>query len=115
MEEETKNDLAKAQQQAETIGIDIYTSMPLEDQCEKLEEYGICRTCCSFRYARTEFEVKRAWCREIRMTLSSSEPITQCSMHDPKGGMSLDTMWKIATKIDPPKRKAGFISEEGGE
>lgn len=75
-------------------------------------EFGLCASCSRFDLAETEFKVIIAMCNYFKMPLSTAHPIKKCTSFRKRGGMNLWEMKSMATLIDPPKKKAGFITEE---
>lgn len=72
------------------------------------DQWGICATCQSFQYCRTEFDKMFAKCSETNMMLNQKDRMTECTMYAKIGQMDLRDMQQIAWYINPSKRKVGF-------
>lgn len=96
------------------MGLDPYANRKESNRqhAAKFEKFGLCKDCAYFRYAASEFRIHSAFCKEFVIRLHDNDPIRECTSYDCKTAMSLFTMSQIATMIDPPARKAGFITEE---
>lgn len=75
------------------------------------DDFGLCNTCVNFLCAKTEFGIVKAKCQKhaMDMFLDTRHPIEKCSIYFKKGQLSLFQMAQMATLIDIPKDKAGFI------
>ena len=78
-----------------------YTSRP--------NVYGLCNDCVYFNVVETEFEIIHMSCDELKILLSTKDPVKHCSKYSKRGKMNLWDMKQIATIIDPPKDKVGFL------
>ena len=56
-----------------------FPSKKLPDQHAK--RFGLCRDCAHLMLAASEKRVKVAACKELRIRLNSSEPVTECSYY----------------------------------
>lgn len=96
--------------------IDIYDSRLPSKRGEGVgrishSEYGLCSTCSKFEVVESEFKVKLARCGYFKMMLNTTDPVKGCSEYIGRKEMSLWDMKNLATLIDAPNRKAGFIVE----
>jgi len=100
--------------QADILGIDPYatTHTSSRELKTKFECYGLCKDCSYFAYAASEFKVRAAFCQDFKIRLYDNDPVRECTAYECKTTATLDTMVDMATLIDAPKRKAGFIKEE---
>jgi hypothetical protein len=73
--------------------------------------FGICSSCKHLQYSRTSIRTVILRCPQFKKNLREDDPIEECTEHSAKLQLSLEQMWAIATLIDPPKKKAGFIDE----
>jgi hypothetical protein len=74
-------------------------------------KYGLCRHCEHFQCAASESKIKVAICKEIKVRLTSSEPVTECSWYiDERVKVDCSDLLHIATFIDTEtEKKAGII------
>ena len=72
------------------------------------DSWGICHTCNWFQFAKTEFGKVFAKCSELKVMLDQKDRMTECTMYEKIGQMSLNDMQQIALYINPSKRKVGF-------
>lgn len=70
--------------------------------------WGICATCQSFQFCRTEFDKMFARCSDTRLILNQKDRMTECTMFTKIGEMDLRDMQQIAWYINSEKRKIGF-------
>jgi hypothetical protein len=63
-------------------------------------KFGLCATCVYLEFAETDFHILFARCGCFGIMLHTGEPVTQCSIYQCKGQLSLDMMIEIATLID---------------
>ena len=83
-----------------------------------LDRYGLCSTCYHCFFSRSEFKIKVAICTALEQSgviikLDSREPVTECNNYGKKTmGLSLEDMYRMATIIDAPKTRAGFVQED---
>ena len=108
-EAKKEKDREKAFAVGESLGFENYE---VATAARNPPEFGLCSTCSNMQFARTEFRVRRALCVEFDFALSASEPIIDCTNHEKIGSLTLQSMWNMATMIDPPGRKIGFKGEE---
>ena len=78
-----------------------YTSRP--------NVFGLCNDCAYFVVVESEFEILYMRCDELRIRLDTRYPVKKCSKYTKRGGMNLWDMKQIATIIEVPKEKAGFL------
>lgn len=71
------------------------------------DEFGICATCDNLDMLKTEFNFKRARCMHWECVVDphTTGRITECTAHSPKGVMTLNEMYALATFIDPDEKK----------
>jgi len=81
--------------------------------------FGICHSCAHFCVVESEFDILYAGCSSYDLTsergllpLSQRKPVIRCSLFSERGTMSLFEMKSMATLIDPPARKVGFINDD---
>ena len=74
--------------------------------------YGMCATCKSLEYARTEFGVVRSYCTAFDMLIISGRVITECTHYTKTGSLTLNQMYDMAVILELEDEKvAGFIVE----
>lgn len=78
-------------------------------------QFGLCSKCEYMNLAKSSDVVMHAKCDVFSIRLSIEHPITECTGFFRRGHPSLDDMWRNATMIDPPKNKAGFLTEDEKE
>ena len=88
----------------------IYDEKPLKGDHY---DFGICRNCCNFRCAESEFDVEVAICNRKNMErrLNTKHKILRCNEFENRSEMDLWRMRSMALMVDPPDRKVGFIDE----
>ena len=99
---------------ATSLGLDSYTSYTGGNDLKLLKDIiGICSDCKSLQYCKAEFGSVFAKCCHYEIRLSGNNRIMECTCHDPKGVLSLQEMYAMATLIeaDEPSIK-GFISHD---
>lgn len=99
---------------ATELGMDSYSSYVGGNDLKLLKDFiGICADCKSLQYCKTEFGKVFSRCSHYEIGLTGQNRITECTCHDPKGVLSLQEMYAMATLIDsdPPSVK-GFISKD---
>lgn len=87
------------------IGMDKWDevlSMPFPE-----ETFGLCSTCKILKAARTRYGRIRAKCYEFEVELYGIDPVTECTVYERRGQLTLQHMQDIAILIDS-KRPAGF-------
>ncbi len=71
------------------------------------DKFGLCAKCGHVDYERTKYGAERAFCGywgyPEKHPLRTSDPVVECSNFKEAGQMDLQTMWRIATFIDPKK------------
>jgi len=80
----------------------------------KTNRYGLCDSCKWAFVTRSEFKILIAICDRhegMPVPLRSDEPVTECSGYNKRGEMDLYEMAQMATIIEVPKERAGFIKE----
>lgn len=99
---------------ATELGMDSYSSYSGGNDLKLLKDFiGICADCKSLQYCRTEFGKVFAKCSHYEIGLTGQNRITECTCHDPKGVLSLQEMYAIATLVDPEDQSVkGFISND---
>jgi hypothetical protein len=98
---------------AAAMGMDMYESYGSSPEQKKLKELvGMCFNCNNLSYCASEFATVFAKCEAFNFKLSGQNRIVECNLHSPKGVLSLNEMYSIATLIDPEKEnKVGFTAK----
>jgi len=84
------------------------------------DSFGLCSTCNSFLYRKSELESDEWACSHDynfhfkKIVPNKSDRVKFCSFHYPRGQMDLYEMYKIALPIDI-KKPLGFKLVEDGE
>ncbi len=101
----------EAEEQEEISSLlDIISENSLELKQNNVRKIcGVCYDCEYFRLVETEFEILYTGCSELERRLDPAKPITYCSMYRQRGQPSLWDMKQIATIIEIPKQKTGFL------
>jgi len=99
---------------ATELGMDSYSSYAGGNDLKLLKDFiGICADCKSLQYCKTEFGKVFARCSHYEIGLTGQNRITECTCHDPKGILSLQEMYAMATLIDVDQPSVrGFISTD---
>ena len=115
LEKNTRDNIEEElESKATELGMDSYSSYAGGNDLKLLKDFiGICADCKSLQYCKTEFGKVFARCSHYEIGLTGQNRITECTCHDPKGVLSLQEMYAMATLIDadPPAIK-GFISKD---
>ena len=78
----------------------------------KEECYGMCATCKSLEFARTDFGVVRSYCTSFDIVVVSGRVITECTNYVRIGSLTLNQMYEMAFILELEEDKvAGFIVE----
>jgi hypothetical protein len=116
--------IAEAVKGAQAIGIGDYCEDDALRRKESVpKDFGLCSSCSSFTYVRTEFDIPVAQCGSYaisaggesfgKLQLHTGRPVTDCTNFDRVGSISLREMYDMAVMIDISKRvKVGFIKED---
>ena len=97
---------AKADIQSQLLGIDSWDGVV--GNTNGVSKFGLCVTCQEFLYAKSEFRVKAAKCRDLEIVLNQDDPVTECTQYIKKGQLSLNEMYEMAEILEIDKEKVGF-------
>jgi len=97
--------------QVALLGIDDYYG-PIGRFDTLDNEFGLCKTCKEFQFAKTEFAVVRAQCRDLDIVLHSEQPIKACTNYIKIGQLTINQMLDMATLIEINKKKIGFETQK---
>jgi hypothetical protein len=78
---------------------------------KEVSSYGMCASCTSFEYVRSEHKVLHSSCWRMKdFNPSAADPVVECTAYEKIGAMSLTTMAEIATLIEvkAEKEPVGF-------
>lgn len=107
LEDKTKRKVEnELEAEASKLGMDSWESVSgtsiLEDQI------GLCAKCKYLNYCKTEFGNMFAVCSEFEFRLSGQNRVIECNEFSPRGSLSLNDMFGIATIIELNDKKIGF-------
>ncbi len=98
---------------SQALGMDSYESYGNDAQTGLKALLGMCATCKSLNYCKTEFGIVHAICNQFDFKLSGKNRITECNLHSPKHVLSLNEMYSIAyiIDIDSDRKVKGFVNK----
>jgi len=91
---------------AAQMGLDYWEGAHIKSVLE--DQIGLCSKCKSLWYCRTEFNNVFARCSTFEFNLSGQNRVAECNQFSPRGTLTLNDMFGIATIIDIPDKKMGF-------
>ena len=99
---------------ATELGMDSYDAYLGGSDYKLLHDIiGMCASCKSLQYCKTEFNKVFAKCGHYEITLSGNNRIVDCNSHNPRGVLSLEEMYALATLIDLDDHKIkGFVPNQ---
>ena len=104
--------------QANLLGMDSYDSYEGGSDFKMLKDLvGLCANCRNLQYCKSEFaglDKIFARCSLFEFNLSLNNRITDCNCHNPRGVLSLNEMYAMATLVDADDsgKVKGFISTD---
>jgi hypothetical protein len=99
---------------SQALGMSSYESYGINERQNLLEDMiGLCATCKSLQYCKTEFGNVFAKCMEFKIKLTGQNRITECNLHSPMRMLTLEEMYSIAYLIESDNSIIkGFISND---
>ncbi len=104
------SDLEEKEQEKLSSILDNVESIHYKSSSRLPSSFGICSSCSYFKYARTQYRIRKAFCGELEIPLYDSDPITECSEFSRRGELSLWDMKGMAIYLEPDKKEAGFLT-----
>lgn len=92
--------------EASKLGMDSWEDTHIVNLLEN--QIGLCAKCKYLKYCRTEFDNVFAICSEFEFKLSGQNRVIECNQFSPRGSLSLNDMFGIATIIEIHGKKVGF-------